>query len=205
MSTFVPLVIVTATDSQYKSLTQLIAAARDKSNKLSFGSAGNGSGSHLAGELLFSSVGVPMLHVPYKGDAPALTDVMGGQIAVALPTALAATPQVKGGKLRALAVTSKKRLPSMPEVPTVEEALGLREFEAVSWGGFMVPAGTPREIVGKINNDMNEALLAPDVAEKLRAQGAQVVGGSSEAFKTFLHSEVTKWKAVASRANIRLD
>jgi tripartite-type tricarboxylate transporter receptor subunit TctC len=93
----------------------------------------------------------------------------------------------------------------MPEVPTVEEALGLREFEAVSWGGFMVPAGTPREIVGKINNDMNEALLAPDVAEKLRAQGAQVVGGSSEAFKTFLHSEVTKWKAVASRANIRLD
>lgn len=205
LSTFVPLVIVTATDSQYKSLTQLIAAARDKSNKLSFGSAGNGSGSHLAGELLFSSVGVPMLHVPYKGDAPALTDVMGGQIAVALPTALAATPQVKGGKLRALAVTSKKRLPSMPEVPTVEEALGLREFEAVSWGGFMVPAGTPREIVGKINNDMNEALLAPDVAEKLRAQGAQVVGGSSEAFKTFLHSEVTKWKAVASRANIRLD
>ena len=205
LSTFVPLVIVTATDSQYKSLTQLIAAARDKSNKLSFGSAGNGSGSHLAGELLFSSVGVPMLHVPYKGDAPALTDVMGGQIAVALPTALAATPQVKGGKLRALAVTSKKRLPSMPEVPTVEEALGLREFEAVSWGGFMVPAGTPREIVGKINNDMNEALLAPDVAEKLRAQGAQVVGGSSEAFKTILHSEVTKWKAVASRANIRLD
>ena len=205
LTTLVPLVIVTATDSPYKTLNDLIAAAKDKSKKLSFGSAGNGSGSHLAGELLFSTIGVPMLHVPYRGDAPALTDVMGAQIAVALPTAIAATSQVQGGKLRALAVTSKKRLPSMPDIPTVEEALGLPDFEAVSWGGFMVPAGTQGEVVGKINRDINKALQEPDVAEKLKAQGAQIVGGSSESFKTFVHAEVAKWKSVATRANIRLD
>jgi len=205
LTTKVPLVIVTAPTSPFRSLTQLVAGAKEQPTKLSFGSAGNGSGSHLGGELLFSTVGAPMLHVPYKGDAPAITDVMGGQIATALPTAVAATSQVKGGTLRALAVTSRKRLPSMPEVPTVEEALGLNNFEAVSWGGFMVPAGTPKEIITKMNTDMNRALVMPDIVDKLQAQGAEIVGGSPDAFKEFVHAEVVKWKGVASRANIKME
>lgn len=205
LTTIVPLVVVTAADSPFQSLGQMVAAAKEKPRKFSFGSAGNGSGSHLGGELLFSSVGAPVLHVPYKGDGPAITDVLGGQIALALPTALAATPQVKGGRLRALAVTSSKRLSSLPDVPTVAEALGLQGFETVSWGGFMVPAGTPKDVIAKINSETNKALLLPDVAESLHAQGAEIKGGSPEDFKVFVRSEVAKWKAVAARANIKLD
>lgn len=205
LTTIVPLVIVTSADSPYKTLAQLVAAAKENPSKLSFGSAGNGSGSHLTGEMLFPMVGAEMLHVPYKGDAPALADVMGNQIEIALPTALAAVSQVKGGKLRALAVTSKKRMESIPDVPTVEEALGLQDFEAVSWGGFMVPAKTPKNIVNKINIDMNKALSAPDTAEKLRAQGAEIVGGSVDWFDQFIRAELSKWKSVATRANIKLD
>ena len=205
LTTIVPLVIVTAADSPYKNLSQLVAAAKEKPGTLSFGSAGNGSGSHLAGELLFPMVGASIQHVPYKGDAPAMTDLMSNQIASALPTALAAVPQVKGGKLRALAVTSRKRMGSMPDVPTVEEALSLPNFEAVSWGGFMVPTGTPKEIVAKMNADMNKALHAPDVASKLQEQGAEIAGGSSASFKDFVRAEISKWKGVAARANIKLD
>lgn len=205
LTTIVPLVVVTSADSPFQTLAQLVGAAQRQSAKLSFGSAGNGSGSHLGGELLFSTVGASMLHVPYKGDAPALTDVMAGQIAVALPTALAATSQVKGGKVRALAVTSRKRLASMPDIPTVEEALGLSEYEAVSWGGFVVPTGTSKDVIAKINGDVNKALAMPEIAEKLRAQGAEIVGGTPEEFNVFIHAEVAKWKAVAKRANVSLD
>lgn len=205
LTTIVPLVVVTAADSPFQTLVQLVAAAKQKPKTLSFGSAGNGSGSHLGGELLFSAVGAPVLHVPYRGDGPAITDVLGGQIALALPTALAATQQVKGGRLRALAVTSSKRLSSLPDVPTVAEALGLQGFEAVSWGGFMVPAGTPKDVIAKINSETNKALLMPDVAESLHAQGAEIKGGSPEEFRVFVRSEVAKWQGVATRAGIKLD
>jgi len=205
LTTLVPLVIVTSGDSPFRSLRDFVAAAKGPNTKLSFGSAGNGSGSHLAGELLFSAARAPMLHVPYKGDAPAIVDVMGGQIAAAIPTALAATPHVQSGKLRALAVTSRTRLPTMADVPTVEEALGLTGFEAVSWGGFMAPAGTPKHVIAKINTEVNKALTAPDIAEKLRAQGAQIAGGTPEAFGAFIHAELAKWKAVAVQAKIKLD
>jgi tripartite-type tricarboxylate transporter receptor subunit TctC len=146
--------------------------------QITFGSAGNGSGSHLAGELLSTMAGVKMNHVPYKGDAPSLTDVLGQQINVALPTALAGMPHVKSGKLRALAVTSKTRLPALPDVPTVDEALGISGYEAVSWGGFMVPTGTSPAIVAKMNSQFNKALQDPEVRDKLMAQGAQIAGGT---------------------------
>ena len=123
LTTIVPLVIVTAADSPVKSLAQLIALAKEKPGQITFGSAGNGAGSHLAGELLAMTTGAKMLHVPYKGDAPAIIDVMGGQLTIALPTALAGVPHIKSGKLRALAVTSPKRIASLPDVPTVNEAL----------------------------------------------------------------------------------
>jgi tripartite-type tricarboxylate transporter receptor subunit TctC len=205
LTTLVPLVIVSSGDSPFQSLRELVERAKRPNTNLTFGSAGNGSGSHLAGELLFGAARAPMLHVPYKGDAPAISDVMGGQIAAALPTALAATPHVQSGRLRALAVTSKTRLPTMPDVPTVEEALGLAGFEAVSWGGFLAPAGTPGHIIAKFNSEVNKALRAPEITEKLRAQGAQIAGGSPDAFGAFIQAEIAKWKAVAVQAKIKLE
>ncbi|MEO8187850.1 MAG: tripartite tricarboxylate transporter substrate binding protein [Burkholderiaceae bacterium] len=205
LTTFVPLVIVTSADSPFKTLAQLIAAAKEKPGQISFGSAGNGASSHLAGELLTSMMRVKLMHVPYKGDAPSITDVMGGQIQMALPTALAGVPHIKSGKLRALAVTSKRRIASLPNVPTVDEALGISGYEAVSWGGFMVPTGTPSAVIAKINAETNKALQTPDVSEKLIAQGAEIVGGTPEAFGTFLRAELVKWKKVADGAKVRLD
>ncbi|MDQ0143206.1 tripartite tricarboxylate transporter substrate binding protein [Cupriavidus necator] len=205
LATTVPLIIVTAANSPIKDLKQLIAMAKDKPGEITFGSAGNGASNHLAGELLNTMAGVQMTHVPYKGDGPSLTDVLGGQIHVALPTALAGMPQVKSGKLRALAVTSKKRLPSLPEVPTVDEALGINGYEAVSWGGFMVPTGTPPAIISKMNAEFNKALQYQDIREKLRAQGAEIVGGTPESFDAFLRAELAKWKKVADSAKVRLD
>lgn len=205
LATTVPLIIVTAADSPIKDLRQLVSMAKAKPGQITFGSAGNGAGSHLAGELLNSMAGVKMNHVPYKGDAPALTDVLGQQINVALPTALAGMPHVKSGKLRALAVTSKTRLQSLPDVPTVDEALGLNGYEAVSWGGFMVPTGTPPAVVAKMNAEFNKALQDPEIRDKLTAQGAQIAGGTPEAFDTFLRAELSKWKRVADSAKVRLD
>ena len=205
LTTTVPLVIVTSADSPYKTLAQLIAAAKEKPGQINFGSAGNGASNHLAGELLASMTGAKLTHVPYKGDAPSITDLMGGQIHMALPTALAGVPHIKSGKLRALAVTSKKRIASLPEVPTVDEALGISGYEAVSWGGFMVPTGTPPEVIAKINAETNKALQTPEISEKLSAQGAEIVGGTPEAFGTFLKAELVKWKKVADAAKVRLD
>lgn len=205
LTTIVPLVIVTAADSPVKSLAQLVALAKEKPGQITFGSAGNGSGSHLAGELLAVTTGAKMLHVPYKGDAPAITDVMGSQLTVALPTVLAGVPHIKSGKLRALAVTSQKRIASLPDVPTVDEALGISGYEAVSWGGLMVPTGTPVEVIAKINAETNKALQMPDVKAKLMALGAEIAGGTPEAFNTFLRAELVKWKRVADGAKVRLD
>jgi tripartite-type tricarboxylate transporter receptor subunit TctC len=205
LTTMVPLVIVTSADSPVKNLAQLVAMAREKPGQVAFGSAGNGASSHLAGEMLAAMTNMRMLHVPYKGDAPAITDLMGGQLAIALPTALAAVPHIKSGKLRALAVTSQKRIPSLPDVPTVDEALGITGYEAVSWGGLMVPRGTPADVVDKMNVEVNRVLKMPDVAEKLTGLGAVVMGGTPEAFDTFLRAELVKWKRVADTAKIRLD
>lgn len=205
LTTIVPLVIVTSSDSPIKNLAQLIVMAKNRPGQIGFGSAGNGSSSHLAGELLAAMTDARMLHVPYKGDAPSITDVMGGQIAIALPTVLAGVPHIKSGKLRALAVTSQKRIASLPDVPTVDEALGIKGYEAVSWGGLMVPRGTPMDVVAKINVEVNKALKTPDVAEKLTGLGAEIAGGTPEAFDMFLRAELIKWKKVAEGAKIHLD
>ena len=205
LTTKVPLIIVTAPNSPIRDLRQLIELARAKPRTVTFGSAGNGAGSHLAGELLNELTGVKMMHIPYKGDAPSLTDVMGGQITVALPTVLAGAPHVRSGKMRALAVTSRTRIPSLPDVPTVQEALGLQDFEAVSWGGFMVPSGTPAPVITRINEDINAVLRMPAVVSKIESQGAQIVGGTPAEFAVFLRSELAKWKDVAVKANVRLD
>jgi len=155
--------------------------------------------------MLSTMANVKMSHIPYKGDVASLTDVLSGQITIALPTALAGMPQVKSGNLRALAVTSRKRLFSLPDVPTVDEALGINGYEVVSWGGFMVPAGTPQPVIAKMNTEFNKALQMPDIREKPMARGAEIVGGAPEWFGTFLRAELVKWKKVADAADVRLD
>lgn len=205
LTTKVPLVLVTGADSPFKSLAQLVAHARSHSGELSYGSAGAGASSHMAGELLSAMAQVKFLHVPYKGDAPALTDLMGGQVAFALPTALAAMPHLKSGRVKALAVTSEARLASLPDVPTVSEALGLPDYAATSWGGFMVPIGTPDKVVRKLNADFGALLGNETIRRKLEEQGAVTVGGSPEDFGLFLREELVKWKRVAQQANIQLE
>lgn len=203
LTSIVPQVVVVNPNLPVKSIPELIAYAKANPGKVSFGSAGQGASNHLSGELLNSLGGIKMQHIPYKGDAPSIVDLMSGQIQVALPTTVAGLPHVKSGKLRAIAVTSSKRLEGMADVPTVAESLP--GYEAVSWGGVMVPAGTPKEIVTRLNTEINRILNMPDVAEKLRALGAIIVGSTPEEFDKYVKDEITKWGKVARDNNIAID
>ena len=165
-----PLVLVTRPDFPANNLKELVAAAKAKPGELSFASSGNGSSTHLGGEMLNSAAGIKTIHVPYKGSGPGLTDVMGGQTTYMLDTMISATPFVTSGKLKALAVTGKKRSPVLPNVPTVAEQ-GYPNFEAVAFIGMMAPAATPKPIIDKINADMQKILAMPDIKDKLAAQG----------------------------------
>ena len=173
LTTVVPQIVVVSPTLPIKTIPELIAYVKANPGKATFASAGNGASNHLSGELLNAVGGVKMQHIPYKGDAPSLVDVMSGQVTVALPTAVAAMQLVKGGKLTALAVTGNKRLASLPNVPTVAETFP--GFEAVSWGGVMATGGTPPDIVARLNTEINRILKMPDVAEKLEGLGAVIV------------------------------
>ncbi len=203
LTTIVPQVVVVNPSMPVKSIPELIAYAKANPGKVSFGSAGQGASNHLSGELLNALGGIKMQHVPYKGDAPSIVDLIGGSIQVALPTTVAGLPHVRSGKLRAIAVTGTKRLDSMPDLPTVAETLP--GYEAVSWGGVMVPAGTPPEIVKRLNTEINRILKMPDVAEKLQGLGAIIVGSTPEEFDKYVKDEIAKWGKVARDNNIALD
>lgn len=203
LTTIVPQVVVVNPSLPVKSIPELIAYAKANPGKVSFGSAGQGASNHLSGELLNALGGIKMQHVPYKGDAPSIVDLIGGSIQVALPTTVAGLPHVRSGKLRAIAVTGTKRLDSMPDLPTVAETLP--GYEAVSWGGIMVPAGTPPEIVKRLNTEINRILKMPDVAEKLQGLGAIIVGSTPEEFDKYVKDEIAKWGKVARDNNIALD
>ena len=203
LTTVVPQIVVVAPSLGVKTIPELIAYAKANPNKATFASAGNGASNHLSGELLNAVGGVKMQHIPYKGDAPSLVDVMSGQVTVALPTAVAAMQLVKGGKLTPLAVTGTKRLASLPDVPTVAETYP--GFEAVSWGGVMATAGTPADIVARLNSEINRILKMPDVAEKLQGLGAVIVGSTPDEFDKYVKAEITKWGKVARDNNVTLD
>ena len=203
LTTIVPQFIVVAPSQPINSLAELIAYTKANPGKVTFASAGNGASNHLSGELFNSMAGIKMVHVPYKGDAPGLVDVMSGQVTVALPTAIAAAPSVRSGQLRALAVTSNKHLPSFPDVPTVAETLP--GFEAVSWGGIMAPAGTPSAIINRLNAEILKILKIPEVAEKLKGLGAEIVGSTPMQFDAYVKSEIAKWGKVARDNNVTLD
>jgi tripartite-type tricarboxylate transporter receptor subunit TctC len=203
LTSIVPQIVVVTPSLPITSIAELIAYAKANPGKVTFASAGNGASNHLSGELLNAMAGIKMQHIPYKGDAPSIVDVMSGTVNVALPTAVAVMSQVKSGKLRAIAVTSSKRLPSLPDVPTVAETLP--GFEAVSWGGVMAPAGTPPEILAKLNAEINRIIKLPDVSEKLQGLGAEIVGSTPAEFDAYVKAEIAKWGKVARDNNVQLD
>jgi tripartite-type tricarboxylate transporter receptor subunit TctC len=186
-----------------QSLKDLIALAKSKPGTLSFGSSGAGGSPHLAGELLQFRADIDLVHVPYKGAAPAMTDVIAGQIHMAFMTALSAVPQIQSGKLKAIAVASAKRVPALPNVPTFSEA-GMADFEVSSWSGLYAPAKAPPDIVQKIYQESAKALSHPDVRQKLIGSGADPVGSPPDAFKDYNKAEIEKWATVIRRAKISL-
>jgi len=183
-----------------KSLAELIAYAKANPDKLNFGSSGNGTTPHLAGELFNTMAGVKINHVPYKGSAPMVTDLLGNQVQVAFDNTV--IPNVKAGKLRALAATGSTRLAAMPDVPTAAEA-GLPGYEAVGWMGVYGPKGTPSAIVNKLAANIAQAMALPDVRDKLNAQGFQSATNTPAQFDAYLRAEQTKWAKVARDANVQ--
>jgi len=204
LTTLVPQVMVVNPALDIKSLRDLIAAAKAAPGKLNFGNGGNGSSNHLGTELFAFMAGIKLTTVPYKGDAQAMTDVMGGQISLTLPTVVAAISHIKAGKLRALAVSTKTRVGSLPEVPTVDEA-GVPGFESFSWGGIMGPGGVPAPVTAKLHGELVRILRLPDVQERMAGLGASIVANSPGEFAAFLRDEIRKWDGVAKRAAIRLE
>jgi tripartite-type tricarboxylate transporter receptor subunit TctC len=194
-------VIVVHPSLPAKSVKELIALARAKPAQLNYASAGSGNATHLAGELFNSMAHVKLVHVPYKGSGPAVTDLMGGQVQLMFANLVAAMPQVKSGKLRALAITGPKRTVAVPELPTVAEA-GVPGYEVTSWFGVLVPAGTAREIIAKLNSELARALRAPDVRERLATDGAEPSPSTPEQFGAYIKTEIEKWTKVIRNANI---
>jgi len=187
-----------------KTVRDLIELARSRPGQLTYGSAGNGSSNHLAGVLLCMMAGIDMTHIPYKGSGPALVDVMAGQVPLMFNNTASVMPFVKAGKLRAVALTSLERSPLVPGVPTVAES-GLPGFEVRSWHGVFVPAGTPAEIVQLLSTRIAAGIAAPDVKERLNAQGVELVGNKPEEFAAFIRAEHAKWGKVVKASGARVD
>ena len=199
-----PLVIVANPSLPAKDVKELIALAKSKPGELAFASSGPGQSTHLAAELFDTMAGIKMTHVPYKGSAPALTDVMGGQVALFFDTMLSAMPHVRAGKLRALAVTSATRSPAAPDIPTVAES-GLPGYEAIAWNGILAPAGTPKEVVAKLNAELKKALELPEIKERFAAQGFAAAWSPPDKYAAFLDAEVDKWAKVVQVSGATVD
>jgi tripartite-type tricarboxylate transporter receptor subunit TctC len=200
----VPLIVLVHPALPVQSIKELIALAKAKPGGLQYASFGNGTAAHLATELFKSMAGVDMLHVPYKGAAPAMTDLLGGQVNLMFESILTGMPHVRSGRLRALAVTSAKRLPRVPEMPTVAEA-GVPGYEVDPWFGLVVPAGTPATIVARLNREVVRILQIPDVQERVESTGAFVVGSSAGQLGEHMKTEVAKWGKVIRAIGLRAD
>ena len=200
----VPNVLVVNPSLPVHSVHELIDYAKANPGKLNFASSGNGTSIHLSGELFKTMAGVQMTHVPYKGSAPALADLMGGQVQLMFDNLPSSLGLIKGGKLRAVAVTSTTRAAALPDVPTIAES-GLPGFEASSWFGLLAPAGTPHDVVGKLNGVVAAWLATPEAKDKLLAQGAIAAGGSPEAFAKHIESETSKWAKVVKASGAHID
>jgi tripartite-type tricarboxylate transporter receptor subunit TctC len=200
----VPNMLVVNPALPVNSVKELIDYGKKNPGKLNMASSGNGTSIHLAGELFKVMTGVQMEHIPYKGSAPALTDLMGGQVQVMFDNMPSALPHVKAGKLRAIAVTTLKRSPAMPDLPTIDEA-GVKGFEAASWFGLLAPAGTPKEIVAKVQADVVKAMKTTDLTEKMAQQGAAAVGNTPDEFAAYIKVELAKWEKVVKASGAKAD
>ncbi len=199
-----PLVLVAHPQFPANSVKEVIELAKNKTGGLNFASSGNGQSTHLSAELFNAMAGIKMSHVPYKGSAPALTDVMSGQVDVMFDTTLSAMPFVKAGKLKALGLTSPVRSPAAPDVPTIAES-GLPGYEVFAWNGVLVPAGTPKVIIQQLNDQIRKAMLLPQVKDKFSAQGFAASWNSPENFGSFLKNEVDKWTRTVKASGATLD
>ncbi|HEY7788853.1 MAG TPA: tripartite tricarboxylate transporter substrate binding protein [Casimicrobiaceae bacterium] len=200
----VPNVLVVNPSLPVHSVQELIAYAKANPGKLNFASSGNGTSIHLSGELFKTMTGVQMTHIPYKGSAPALTDLVGGQVQLMFDNLPSSLPFIKAGRLRALAVTSGTRAAALPDLPTLAES-GLAGFEASSWFGVLAPAGTPRDIVAKLNGAIATWLASPEAREKLSSQGAIAAGGTPDAFARHIAAETVKWAKVVKASGAHVD
>jgi tripartite-type tricarboxylate transporter receptor subunit TctC len=199
-----PLVLVRHPGFPAKTMPELVAAAKAKPASVSFGSAGNGTSMHLTGEMFKLAAKVSMLHIPYRGSAGALQDLMGGQIETMWGDFLVVWPQLEAGKLQAIAVTSKQRHKMLPQVPTVAES-GYPGFEALSWQGLFAPAGTPRALVEQLNRDVNKALASADMQDYFGSRGFALGGSSAAEFQAFIESEVQKWSRIVKASGAKPD
>jgi tripartite-type tricarboxylate transporter receptor subunit TctC len=197
-----PLVVIVNPSVPAKNVKELIALAKRKPGALNFGSSGSGGTNHLAGELFNTMAGVKMVHIPYKGNAPALTDLVGGHVDLLFNGLTSAMPLIKGGKARVLAVTSLKRTGALPEIPTLDE-LGLKGFQAVAWNGLSAPARTPKDVIGKINADVVKVVHSAELVERLKAEGSDPVGSTPAEFAAFLREEIARWSKVIKFAGIK--
>jgi tripartite-type tricarboxylate transporter receptor subunit TctC len=199
-----PSVLVVSPALPVEDLKGLIALARSRPGVLTYASSGAGGSPHLAGELLEQRTGIQMVHVPYKGAAPALADVISGQVNLGFMTALSAIPSMQAGRLRPIAIAASRRLPQLPNVPTMAEA-GVPDFEVSSWNGLLAPGRTPAAVVARLHREVAKILAMPDVRERFASQAAEPVGSTPEAFRSYIRSEVERWAVVVKKADITLD
>jgi tripartite-type tricarboxylate transporter receptor subunit TctC len=202
LTNLVPLMLVVNASSGVSSVEDLIAKAKANPSRFSYGTGGTGTAGHFAMELFMMNAGIKMERISYKGDGLALNDMIGGHIHAMFTTGASSLPHVQAGRLKVLAVGTTNRLSSLPNVPTVSE-LGMPGFEAVSWGGVLVPAATPKPVIAKLNAEINRILKMPEVRESLAKTGSEVAGGTPEEFGTYIAFETAKWAKVAQVANIK--
>ena len=187
------------------SITDLIQLAKAKPGYLTYATSGAGSPGHLAGELLKTMAKIDMIHIPYKGGAPAITDLLGGQVHIMIATVPTAVPHIKSGRVKALAVTTARRSVALPDVPTIAEATGFKNYESNNWYGLLAPAKTPRQIINKLNSELGAALKLPDVREKLLAQGLEPTPTTPEEFAVYLKNEIVKWSKIARDSGAKVE
>jgi len=198
-----PYILVVNPAVPVRTAGELIAHAKSNPGKLSFGSSGVGSASHLSGALFSQMSGIEMLHVPYRGTGPAVTDLLGGRIDAMFSPALVVTPHIAAGTLRVIGTTGAARSALFPEFPTIAET-GLPDYQSLGWFGLFAPAGTPREIVAKISADARQVLTTPEAKQRLAEQGAEPEPNTPDAFTAFVNADVAKWLALAAKAGIKL-
>ncbi|MES2281881.1 MAG: tripartite tricarboxylate transporter substrate binding protein [Pseudomonadota bacterium] len=201
---YTPVVIVTGVQSRFKTLADVVAAAKGKPDTVTYGSPGNGTTIHLAGEIFNTAAGIKLRHIPYKGSNPAMMDVLAGNVDLMVSSLPSAISQIKAGKLRALAVTSAKRSTSMPDIPTVAE-LGYKDFDVSTWYGLFMPAGTPKEIVTTMNAEVNKLLATADMKAAVHAQGAEVQNMTPDQFSTLLKTDYAKWKDIVKASGATIE